>query len=162
MAYSPGSTGLEHIRSSFYVDRVEKLPRMVWAGRHYRGQMHHAIDSLIDHEIDERRITNVQLIVRNAVAFDSGSHVNTADSFYICTNRESLDDLRADETGTAGDEDSRSDHTVSGRGTGCRLHQVDTVSPDIKCQTPHQAATMAIPPRPSKKENTRMSPRAEF
>ncbi len=29
VAHSPGSTGLEHIRSSFYVDRIQKLPRVV-------------------------------------------------------------------------------------------------------------------------------------
>jgi hypothetical protein len=47
-------------------------------------------------------------------------------------------------------------------GRGLLDQKVATLKPAIICHIPHHAATMAMPPRPSKKLKINMRPRAEF
>jgi hypothetical protein len=74
--------------------------------------------------------------------------------FNVAACRQRGHHLAAEIAGAAGDENF---HAGS-----LRLQNVDTVSPETMCQMPHQAVTMAMPPRPSKKLNIRIRPSAEF
>ena len=113
-------------------------------------------------EVGEGRVADVEIMVDDAPAVAAGANIDGHHPVDLRMGGQFVDDLSADEPGSSCDQDACARHVDCGTGTGLRDHQVETVRPEIRCQTPHQAATMAMPPKPLKNEKMRMSPSAEF
>ena len=159
-----GQAGLKYVPRPFDIDRVQELPSVVRSWRHDRREMNHAIDLLFSEQVGDRLVPDIHLYLANAsrdvVTVDINGH-HMIGVFL----RQACHDLAADEAAAAGDQGADC-HTSAaaavGIGAGRRDHHVDTVNPLRRCHTPHQAATMAMPPRPSKNPKINTSASAEF
>ena len=162
-AYAVGQAGVEHVAGAVDVDgvlelAVEPLPGVTIEARCTTTSGRRSCDHVVDAAGVASRPSATWLDAGPMGA--SGTRRSRADDL-VPGRDQAGDDRGAEEAAAAGDEDpSCAPPPLDGGAGGAPArHHWRPRGPAMMSQMPHQPATSAMPPRPSKKVKTSTSPR---
>ena len=164
-----GQTAFDDVAGPPDVDAVLEVAVTVPARIDDTGQMHDAGDAMFAQQVSQRLVADIGFCINdagNAVRLTRQANVDTDDVPDAIVRGQGRNNLATDKAAAACDKYPGRAHAgtaprASSR-TGLRDQTQARLSPATMCQTPHQAATIAIPPRPPKKVKINVRPRPEF
>ncbi len=147
-------TGIQHIAGTVHID-IE-IPGPVAGILQHGGQVDHLLNVVLTQQAPQIRVTNIHLVKRKpGTVIRANIH-----PYHMVILAESSSHLATDIAGSAGNQDASS-HAPSSRPWPRDHHQASN-NPEIRCQTPQNAAIRIMPLACGKNVNRMARPRPEF